>query len=149
MSLLLIPASTKICLALRARWSCSALACSQPTKGSKRLLLLYPPSWLAHPNVVYIIVGATHPHVLRQDGETYRLSLQRLAQELGVAGNVIFYNRFVSLEELIEFISAADIYITPYLNPAQITSGTLAYTLGCGQSRHFDAVLVCGRDAGQ
>ena len=58
------------------------------------------PFWPAivarHPNVVYIIVGATHPHVLRQDGETYRLSLQRLAQELGVAGNVIFYNRFVS-----------------------------------------------------
>jgi hypothetical protein len=83
---------------------------------------------------VYIIVGATHPHVLRQEGETYRLSLQRLAQELGVAGHVIFYNRFVSLEELIEFISAADIYITPYLNSAQITSGTLAYTLGAGKA---------------
>ncbi len=87
-----------------------------------------------HPNVVYIIVGATHPHVLRQEGETYRLSLQHLAQDLGVDGNLIFYNRFVSLEELIKFISAADIYITPYLNPAQITSGTLAYTLGAGKA---------------
>ena len=93
------------------------------------------PAILAHnPNVVYIVVGATHPHVLRQQGETYRLSLQRLAKELGVAGNVIFYNRFVDLEELIEFISAADIYVTPYLSPAQITSGTLAYTLGAGKA---------------
>jgi glycosyltransferase involved in cell wall biosynthesis len=88
----------------------------------------------SHPNVVYMIVGATHPHVLRQDGEMYRLSLQRLAKELGVAGNVIFYNRFVSLKELLQFISTADIYITPYLTPSQITSGTLAYTLGAGKA---------------
>jgi len=87
-----------------------------------------------HPNVVYFIVGATHPHVLRHDGETYRLSLQWLAQEKGVEGQVIFYNRFVSLEELVEFIGAADIYITPYLNPAQAVSGTLAYTVGAGKA---------------
>jgi hypothetical protein len=87
-----------------------------------------------HPNVVYIILGATHPHVIQHEGETYRLSLQWLAQEKGVEGHVIFYNRFVSLEELVEFISAADIYITPYLNPAQIVSGTLAYTLGAGKA---------------
>jgi glycosyltransferase involved in cell wall biosynthesis len=103
-------------------------------KGIETVIAALPAIVARHPNVVYIIVGATHPHVLRQDGETYRLSLQRLAQELGVAGNVIFYNRFVSLERLIEFISAADIYITPYLNPAQITSGTLAYTLGAGKA---------------
>ena len=86
------------------------------------------------PNVVYIILGATHPHVLLHEGETYRLSLQWMAQEKGMESRVIFYNRFVSLEELIEFISAADIYITPYLNEAQITSGTLAYTLGAGKA---------------
>ena len=103
-------------------------------KGIETVIAALPAIVARHPNVVYIIVGATHPHVLRQDGETYRLSLQRLAQEQGVAGQVIFYNRFVSLEELIEFISAADIYITPYLNPAQITSGTLAYTLGAGKA---------------
>jgi hypothetical protein len=84
--------------------------------------------------VVYIILGATHPHVLLHEGESYRLSLQWLAQEKGVEGQVIFYNRFVGLEELVEFISAADIYITPYLNAAQITSGTLAYTLGAGKA---------------
>jgi hypothetical protein len=83
---------------------------------------------------VYIILGATHPHVLRHDGETYRLSLQWLAQEKGVEGQVIFYNRFVSLEELVKFIGAADIYITPYINPAQTVSGTLAYTLGAGKA---------------
>lgn len=103
-------------------------------KGIETVIAALPAIVARNPNVVYIIVGATHPHVLRQQGETYRLSLQRLAQELGVAGNVIFYNRFVSLEELIEFISAADIYITPYLTQAQITSGTLAYTLGAGKA---------------
>lgn len=103
-------------------------------KGIETVIAALPAIVDRYPNVVYIIVGATHPHVLRQDGETYRLSLQRLAQELGVAGNVIFYNRFVSLKELIEFISTADIYITPYLTQAQITSGTLAYTLGAGKA---------------
>ncbi len=103
-------------------------------KGIETVIAALPAIVARYPNVVYIIVGATHPHVLRQEGETYRLSLQRLAQELGVASNVIFYNRFVSLKELIEFISAADIYITPYLNPAQITSGTLAYTVGAGKA---------------
>jgi glycosyltransferase involved in cell wall biosynthesis len=105
-----------------------------PNKGLETVIAALPDIVARHPNVVYLIVGATHPHVLRRDGETYRLSLQRLAQEHGVAENVIFYNRFVDLEELIEFISAADIYITPYLDPAQITSGTLAYTLGAGKA---------------
>src|SRR5689334_12564956 len=92
-------------------------------KGIENVIAALPAILAKHPNVVYFIVGATHPHVLRHDGETYRFSLQWLAQEKGVEGHVIFYNRFVSLEELVEFIGAADIYITPYLNPAQIVSG--------------------------
>ncbi|MGA2506012.1 MAG: glycosyltransferase family 4 protein [Chitinispirillaceae bacterium] len=103
-------------------------------KGIENVINALPAVLAGHPNVVYIILGATHPHVLLHEGETYRLSLQWLAQEKGVEGQVIFYNRFVGLEELIEFISAADIYITPYLNAAQITSGTLAYTLGAGKA---------------
>jgi hypothetical protein len=103
-------------------------------KGIETVISALPAILERHPNVVYIVVGATHPHVVRNDGETYRLSLQWLAQEKGVEGQVIFYNRFVSLEELVEFIGAADIYITPYLNAAQITSGTLAYTLGAGKA---------------
>lgn len=104
------------------------------SKGIETVINAMPAILARYPNVVYIVVGATHPHVLRHDGETYRLSLERSAQEQGVAGQVIFYNRFVSLKELIEFISVADIYITPYLNAAQITSGTLAYTLGAGKA---------------
>jgi glycosyltransferase involved in cell wall biosynthesis len=103
-------------------------------KGIENVIAALPAILARHPNVVYIILGATHPHVLRQEGEMYRLSLQWLAQEKGVEGQVIFYNRFVSLEELIEFIGAADIYITPYLSEVQITSGTLAYTLGAGKA---------------
>jgi glycosyltransferase involved in cell wall biosynthesis len=103
-------------------------------KGIENVIAALPAILAKHPNVVYFIVGATHPHVLRHDGETYRLSLQWLAQEKGVEGQVIFYNRFVSLEELVEFIGATDIYITPYLNPAQIVSGTLAYTVGAGKA---------------
>jgi len=103
-------------------------------KGIETVIAALPAILARHPNVVYIVVGATHPNVLRHDGETYRLSLQWLAQEKGVDGQVIFYNRFVSLEELIEFISAADIYITPYLTANQITSGTLAYTVGAGKA---------------
>src|SRR5438477_8644131 len=103
-------------------------------KGIENVISALPTILAKHPNVVYIILGATHPHVVQHHGETYRLSLQLLAQEKGVEGQVIFYNRFVSLEELIEFIGAADIYITPYLNEAQITSGTLAYTVGAGKA---------------
>ena len=103
-------------------------------KGIENVIAALPDILARYPNVVYMILGATHPHVLRNEGETYRLSLQLLAQEKGVESSVIFYNRFVSLEELIEFIGATDIYITPYLNAAQSTSGVLAYTLGAGKA---------------
>lgn len=103
-------------------------------KGIETVIAALPAILEKHPNVVYMIVGATHPHVIRHEGETYRLSLQWLAREQGVEGQVIFYNRFVTLEELVEFIGAADIYITPYHDPAQIVSGTLAYTLGAGKA---------------
>jgi len=104
------------------------------SKGIETVISALPDIVARYPDIVYIIVGATHPHVIQHEGETYRLSLQWLAQQKGVESNVIFYNRFVSLEELIEFISAADIYITPYHNEAQIASGTLAYTLGAGKA---------------
>ncbi|EQA43399.1 glycosyltransferase, group 1 family protein [Leptospira broomii serovar Hurstbridge str. 5399] len=105
-----------------------------PNKGLETVIAALPAILSKHPNVVYIILGATHPHIVRNEGETYRLSLEWLAHEKRVEGNVIFYNRFVALEELIEFIGATDIYITPYLDPAQIVSGTLAYTLGAGKA---------------
>ncbi len=104
------------------------------SKGFENVIAALPEILEHHSNVVYLILGATHPHVLLKEGEMYRQSLQWLAQEKGVESNVIFYNRFVTLEELVQFISAADIYITPYLNESQITSGTLAYTLGAGKA---------------
>lgn len=103
-------------------------------KGLENVIAALPAILEKFPNVVYMILGATHPHVKRTEGESYRLSLQLMAQEMGVESSVIFYNRFVSLEELVEFIGAADIYITPYLNAAQSTSGVLAYTLGAGKA---------------
>ena len=105
-----------------------------PRNGFENVISALPSITEKYPNVVYMIVGATHPHVIKNEGETYRLSLQWLAHEKGVEGNVIFYNRFVSMEELLQFIGAADIYITPYLDAAQITSGTLAYTVGAGKA---------------
>jgi glycosyltransferase involved in cell wall biosynthesis len=103
-------------------------------KGLENVIASLPAILERYPNVVYLILGATHPHVIQHEGEKYRLALQWLAQEKGVDHNVIFYNRFVSLEELVEFIGAADIYITPYLNAEQIVSGTLAYTMGAGKA---------------
>jgi glycosyltransferase involved in cell wall biosynthesis len=105
-----------------------------PNKGIEHVIEALPSILQEHPNVVYIILGATHPNVIAREGESYRLRLERLAEDQGVASHVIFYNRFVTLEELKEFIGAADIYITPYLNESQITSGTLAYTFGAGKA---------------
>ena len=105
-----------------------------PNKGIEYVIEALPAILERHPSTVYIVLGATHPNLLAQEGEAYREKLERLAAERGVAGNVIFDNRFVTLEQLKEFIGAADIYITPYLNEAQITSGTLAYTFGAGKA---------------
>jgi glycosyltransferase involved in cell wall biosynthesis len=105
-----------------------------PNKGIENVIQAMPRILSGHKNAVYIVTGATHPHVLRRDGERYREYLQNLARELGVESQVIFHNRFVSPEELVEFIGAADIYITPYRNEAQVVSGTLAYALGAGKA---------------
>ena len=105
-----------------------------PNKGIEQVLNALPTILAEFPEVVYVVLGATHPHELQERGEAYRLSLEILAKKNKVEKNVIFYDRFVELEELKEFIGAADIYITPYLNEAQITSGTLAYTFGAGKA---------------
>jgi len=105
-----------------------------PNKGIEYVLNALPSILAEFPEVVYIVLGATHPNELREHGEAYRLSLEILAKKNKVDKNVIFYNQFVDLENLKEFIGAADLYITPYLNEAQITSGTLAYTFGAGKA---------------
>ncbi|MBI5386936.1 MAG: glycosyltransferase family 4 protein [Verrucomicrobia bacterium] len=105
-----------------------------PNKGIEFALRALPDIIRGFPNVVYIVLGQTHPNLLRDEGEAYRLSLERLAKDLGVQKNVVFFNRFVELEELMRFIGAADIYLTPYLTESQITSGTLAYAFGAGNA---------------
>jgi glycosyltransferase involved in cell wall biosynthesis len=105
-----------------------------PNKGIENVIQALPRILSKHKNVAYIVAGATHPHILRREGDKYRASLQALAKEIGVESQVIFHNRFVSPEEMVEFIGAADIYITPYRHEAQVVSGTLAYALGAGKA---------------
>jgi glycosyltransferase involved in cell wall biosynthesis len=105
-----------------------------PNKGIENVIQALPQILARHKNVVYIVAGATHPHVLRREGDKYRTSLQALAKEVGVESQVIFHDRFVSPEEMVEFIGAADLYITPYRHEAQVVSGTLAYALGAGKA---------------
>jgi glycosyltransferase involved in cell wall biosynthesis len=105
-----------------------------PNKGIENVIQALPQILSRHKNVVYIVAGATHPHILRREGDKYRASLKALAKEIGVEAQVIFHNRFVSPEEMVEFIGSADIYITPYRHEAQVVSGTLAYALGAGKA---------------
>jgi len=105
-----------------------------PNKGIENVIQALPQVLSKHKNVVYMVAGATHPHILRREGEKYRSGLEALAKEMGVESQVIFHNRFVSPEEMVEFIGAADIYITPYRHEAQVVSGTLAYALGAGKA---------------
>ena len=105
-----------------------------PNKGIENVIQALPQILSKHKNVAYIVAGATHPHIVRREGDKYRASLQALAKEMGVESQVIFHNRFVSPEEMVEFIGAADIYITPYRHEAQVVSGTLAYALGAGKA---------------
>ena len=105
-----------------------------PNKGIENVIKALPKILLRYSNVVYMISGVTHPHILRHEGDKYRESLQNLAKELKVADSVIFRNRFVSPQELVELIGAADIYVTPYKHKGQVVSGTLAYALSAGKA---------------
>ncbi len=105
-----------------------------PDKGIEHVIDALPAILAEHPDTVYIMLGATHPHVKERHGESYRQMLEQRAERLGVSRSVVFHNRFVSQAELTEFLAAADIYVTPSVNPDQITSGTLAYAMGAGKA---------------
>ncbi len=105
-----------------------------PNKGIETALEALPYVVEKHPDTVYIILGATHPEIKKIDGEKYRLSLERKVIDLKIADNVVFQNRFVDLQELTEYMSCCDVYLTPYLAKEQITSGTLAYAVGMGKA---------------
>jgi glycosyltransferase involved in cell wall biosynthesis len=122
-----------------------------PNKGIEYVIQAMPAILEKFPDVVYLVLGVTHPNLLASEGEKYRKKLEALARDPAIDGRVIFHNRFVSTEELTAFIGASDIYITPYLNAAQITSGSLAYAFGAGKAIiatpywHAEELLSGGR----
>jgi len=105
-----------------------------PGKGLERVIEAMPAIVARHPQAVYRIVGATHPNLLARDGEAYREKLQALARDLGVEDHVLWDNRFLDTEELLDQIEACDIYVTPYANLQQSTSGTLSYAVALGKA---------------
>jgi len=105
-----------------------------PNKGIETMIDAMPRIIGACPNAVYVVLGATHPNLLRDEGETYRDSLAARVHELGLEDYIVFFNRFVEQNELFDFIAMSDVYATPYLNETQITSGTLAYSFGHGRA---------------
>jgi glycosyltransferase involved in cell wall biosynthesis len=122
-----------------------------PNKGIETAIRALPRLVTRFPDLLYFVVGATHPEVKRQQGEEYRHMLEREAHALGVADHVVFRNQFVTSEELCGFLQAADVYVTPYRNAAQSTSGTLAYAMGAGAAVastpywHAQELLADGR----
>jgi glycosyltransferase involved in cell wall biosynthesis len=124
-----------------------------PNKRFENVIHALPRILSRHSNVVYVIAGATHPHVMRREGDRYRLQLQALAEELRVEENVVFHNRFVSPQEMVSLVGSADLYVTPYRHEAQAVSGTLAYALGAGKAIistpywHAAELLADGRGA--
>lgn len=121
-------------LAMESRNVLLTFGLLSPDKGIELVIDALPMIRKRYPNVVYVVLGATHPHVKERQGEAYRLMLSARAARLGVEDNIVFLDRFVSTAELTQFLAAADIYITPYLNAEQITSGTLAYAVGSGKA---------------
>lgn len=105
-----------------------------PNKGIEIMLDAMPGIIKSCPNAVYVILGATHPNLVRQQGEAYRDGLTARVRELGIQDHVVFFNQFVEQATLLDFISMCDVYVTPYLNEAQMTSGTLAYSFGLGKA---------------
>ena len=105
-----------------------------PNKGIEIMLDAMPGIVKSCPNAVYVVLGATHPNLVRDQGEAYRDSLTARVRELGIGEHVVFFNRFADQATLLNFISMCDVYVTPYLNEAQMTSGTLAYSFGLGKA---------------
>ena len=105
-----------------------------PSKGIETVIDAMPGIVKSCPNALYVILGATHPNLVREQGEAYRESLKARVHELGLEDHVVFFDQFVDQIMLVDFLSMCDVYVTPYLNEAQMTSGTLAYSYGLGNA---------------
>lgn len=146
-----LPNDAKRQLGLGARAVLLTYGLLSPGKGIETVIAALPRVAETHPDVTYVVLGATHPGVLKRDGERYRDSLMALAHAAGVESRVSFRDRFVTQDELAMYLGAADVYITPYLHPEQTSSGTLAYALGAGKAvistpyRYARELLAGGR----
>jgi glycosyltransferase involved in cell wall biosynthesis len=105
-----------------------------PRKGLEYVVEALPEILAQHPRALYLVIGQTHPELLKRQGESYRNSLIDTARRVGVTDQLRFVNQYLTQAEIVEFLLASDVYVTPYLDPAQITSGTLAYALGAGKA---------------
>jgi len=128
------PAVYKDALAIADKLVMLTFGLLSPNKGFENVIQALPRILARHRNAVYVIAGATHPHVRAREGDRYRDQLQAMARDLGVEREVIFHNRFVSPSEMASLVGSADIYITPYCHVAQAVSGTLAYAMGAGKA---------------
>lgn len=126
-------AEFKDLLNLSDRKTLTTFGLLSPNKGVETVIAALPAIREACPEVMYLVIGATHPHLLRDEGEKYRDSLKAMAADLGVEGNIRFINRFINDNDLIDILQASDVYVTPYLTETQITSGTLSYALALGR----------------
>jgi glycosyltransferase involved in cell wall biosynthesis len=128
------PEVYKSALALTGKLVLLTFGLLSPNKGFENVIRAMPRILAGHRDVVYVIAGATHPHVRAREGDRYLNELQALARELGVEQEVIFLNRFFSPQEMASVVGSADIYITPYRHAAQAVSGTLAFAMGAGKA---------------
>jgi len=142
----------KDCFGTEGKFVMLTFGLLSPNKGIENVIQALPRILSENSNVVYMVAGVTHPHIRRREGDQYRLYLQRMAQDLGVAANVIFHNKFVSPQELNELIGSADIYITPYKHKDQVVSGTLARALSAGKAiistPYLHAIELLANDRG-
>src|SRR2546430_8977713 len=121
-------------LGVSGRTIISTFGLVDPRKGLEFMIKAMPAIVAGHPSALYVVAGQTHPELRRRDGEIYRNELVATVKRLGLENNVSFIDEYMAQRDIIELLLASDVYVTPYLDPRQITSGTLAYALGAGEA---------------
>ena len=121
-------------LGVDGRTIISTFGLVDPRKGLEFVIGAMPSIVERRPDALYLIVGQTHPELLKQQGETYRNTLEAAVEELGMVDHIAFVNEYLTQRDIVGYLLATDVYVTPYLDPNQITSGTLAYALGAGKA---------------